>query len=402
MHFKSNPSYDQSTLNVDRENSTINNVVIAQFGENKNYSYFNNQFLEDLSKQGNDQKQGVKSRFGHPNMCATSLGTYIGRYKGFEVKDNKVFANLHLDPIAKKTQVEGKGISMDEYILDMAETNSDMFGNSIVINAEYFEELDDEGNVVHEYSLKLESFIASDLVDEPAATDALFSNSDDLGIIMTEFLDENPSIFSALEKDPSIFIDFIDRYENYSNNNKSNKKMNFKDKLKKLFGKEESFDIEVTTGAGDIVTVVTENENPAEGDSVNNADGSSVEDGDLVIADGTIWVIADGKISEIKEEETPEGSDDEPTNEEVMQSVNALTTSFGKFQKQYKKDKKNSQKDIEFVATTLNKKFKTLASSVKSKSPEYKQTKKEKKKFNQSGYDADAVSKARKERKTKK
>ena len=135
-YFKSLPNFESTNINIDRENGIVKNTSIANFGDNQNDSFFDELFLNDIVKLGNESEKGIKSRFGHPNMCATSFGTFIGRYKNFSIKDGNVFADLHLDPITKKTQVEGKGITMFEYIMDMAESNADMFGNSIHIYSE--------------------------------------------------------------------------------------------------------------------------------------------------------------------------------------------------------------------------------------------------------------------------
>ena len=132
--FNSLPNFNSSNTNVDRENDVLKNICIVNFGKNKNDSYFNEKFISDLVAKGNAQSQGVKSRFGHPSMCATSLGTYIGRYKNFNIQNGNCFADLYLDQITKKTQVEGKGITMYDYIMDMSENNPDMFGNSIVVS----------------------------------------------------------------------------------------------------------------------------------------------------------------------------------------------------------------------------------------------------------------------------
>lgn len=403
-HFKSNVIFSNpKSLNVDKENGIVKNVSIVNHGKNKNGSYFNEQFLADIVAKGNEQKQGVKSRFGHPNMCSNSLGTFLGRYKNFSVKNKGVYADLHLDPIAKKTQVEGKGISMYDYVLEMAETNPDMFGNSIHINSEMFEE--QVGDVFFN-SHKLESFIASDLVDDPAATESLFANSNDLGIVVTDFLDNNPNIFDVIQKDPSIVMDFFDRYTNYLTQFKNNEKMSFLDKLKKKFSANDTFDVEETTATGEIITIVTEDETPKVGDVVNDSEGKPLADGDVVLKDGSTLVIADGKIAEIKEAEgDPAPSDDEPTLAEVMQGVNTLSAAFGKFQKTYAKDLKENQDGMELLADQVSKfdaRVTTLAKSVTSKNKEYSaEPPAPKKKFNQSGYDPDKVREEREKRKKK-
>jgi len=60
--------------NVDRENGIIKSVVIVNSGLDKNGDNIDTTFLNQIAEQGNAQPQGVKSRFDHPNMCATTFG----------------------------------------------------------------------------------------------------------------------------------------------------------------------------------------------------------------------------------------------------------------------------------------------------------------------------------------
>lgn len=366
---------DDKNVNVDVENGILRNVEIAKFGKNKNFSYFNQKFLDDLVEKGNAQTQGVKSRFGHPNMCATSLGTYIGRFKEFTQKDGKVYATLYLDQITKKTQVEGKGISMYEYIVEMAQNNPDMFGNSIVVSCDWFDEeiTNEQGEKETVESLILDEFISSDLVDDPAATDALFSsNPNDLGVIVTQFLDDNPSIFETISKNPAIIEDFFSRYANYTNRKSLiNFNMNLFDKMKKKFSskkEEETFDIDLTLADGTIVTVVTEAEEPKVGDEVKDSEGNPVPDAEHMLPDGGSIVTVDGKITEIKEKEAEEG-DDEPTPREVMNSINALSKKFDAFAKNVDKTNKEVEKTFDLLVENHNKlstKVDSLAKNTKS------------------------------------
>lgn len=404
MHFKSNPLLNQTTLNVDRENGVIRNISIVQEGPNKNGTYFSKKYLDDLANGANEIKSGVKSRFGHPTMCSTSLGSYIGRYKNFEFDGKKVTADLHLDPITKKTQVEGKGISMFEYLTDMAESNPDMFGNSIHIPRPKYEKERVKIEETEFNSHVFNGIVASDIVDDPAATSGLFDTTD-LGVVMTQFLDENPQIFDVVQKDPSIIEEFFERYSQYSKNFKSNINMSFLDKLKKKFNTEENetFDVEETLADGTIVTVKTENETPQAGDAVVDEDGKPLEDGEKTVKDGKIWVIADGKISEIKDAEDDGEGDEEPTPAEMMSAINGLTQSFNAFKTQYKKDLKESQDGIELVATTFEAQLKEVKKNIKSKAPDYKsEQKKKENEFSASGYDPDKVREAREAQKKQK
>ncbi|MBE8727980.1 hypothetical protein [Flavobacterium hungaricum] len=397
-YFKALPNFSSTNINVDKENGILKNTCIAQFGDNQNDSYFDELFLNDLVKTGNESDGGIKSRFGHPNMCSTSFGTYIGRYRNFNIQDGNVYADLHLDSITKQTEVEGKGVKMFDYIMHMADTNPDMFGNSIHIFSQTYEKpVNGKVKVLHQ----LEKFKAVDLVDDPAATDSLFSsNPNDLGVVVTTFLDNNPKIFDTISKKPAIIQDFFDRYANYSNRKSLiNFNMSFLDNLKKKFSNKkegETFDIDITLADGSIVTVVTEAEEPKVGDQVVDDTGSKVKDNEHLLPDGSAIVTVDGAITEIKD--APQGGgDEEPSNSEVMNSINRLANSFSVFQKQYAKTQKDNEAGFDLIADQFekfDKKISLLGKGIKSKyeAPPAEQGNRGK---GTSTYDADAARETR-------
>lgn len=362
--FNSLPNFSvQQNVNVDADNGILKNVEIAKFGKNKNDSYFSEEFLNDLVANGNAQKNGVKSRFGHPNMCATSLGTFIGRFKEFELRDQKVYANLYLDPITKDVQVEGKGISMFDYIVKMATSNPDMFGNSIVVMCDWemIQLENEEGKKEMVESLILKEFVSSDLVDDPAATDALFSsNPNDLGVIVTSFLDENPEIFDTINKNPNILQDFFERYFNYANRKSLNTfNMSKTDFFKKLFGKkpENKFDIDVTLADGSVVTVKTDAEQPQEGDEVVDDAGNPVPDGNHLLPDGGSIDTVDGKISKINDaapNDPPADPPADPSMQEVMNSITQMGKKFDAFSARIEKSLGETDESLKLVGETLS------------------------------------------------
>lgn len=357
--FTSNVVYEQNT-NVDEQNGIIRNVVLANKGLNKNGSYFSDRFLNELLEAGQNAKFGIKARFGHPNMCSTSLGSFVGNYKNFKIENGNLYGDLHLADISKKTQVEGRGISMYDYILSMAKEHDLFFGNSIHISAYDVEEAyqDEQGNEQTAIGHKLERWIGSDLVDDPAATDSLFSGVEDLGTITTHFLDTNPEIFEVIEKNPKILIDFFERYENYYNrkNLKSNN-MSFLSKMKKVFSSK-TYDIDLTLANGDVITVITEENDPKEGDEVKDSDGNALPDGDYLLADGRTLVVVEGMIAEIKEDDTSDGQSNGENPSDVQQSINELKKSISKI------GKDNSL--FAKAVLELNDKFETLAKGVQS------------------------------------
>lgn len=359
-HFKSEILFNQPTLNVDRAKGQIKNVVIIQEGVCKNGDLIDTTFLNDLTDLAKAQKNGVKSRFGHPNMCKSSLGSFIGRFHNYQVVNEdqkyKVIADLHLDPITKKTQVEGQGISMFEYLMDMAETNSDMFGTSIHFTATGEMYQMEDGKEVNKPTIL--SYIASDVVDSPAATDNLFKDSDDFGVSVTQFLDTNPEIFELVKKDESIITDFFNRYEHYLKT--KNEKMNFLEKLKKnLQGKK---DVNLTLAEGEIVTVVTENDTPAVGDPITDESGSPLADGEYVDKDGNKITVADGKITAWTAPEEEEEEEEEKPTEEGSLSANQV--------QELLKSSKDNAAAIQLIAETIGGmkgEIKTLQKSIKSK-----------------------------------
>lgn len=296
-------------------------------------------------------------------MCNNSLGSYIGRYKNFKVEDEKLFGDLYLDEIAKDTNVEGRGITMYDYIMRMAQSNSEMFGNSIVILANYVvEEYEEDGEKKEADGHELIEWISSDLVDDPAATDSLFhSANDDLGVKFADFLDENPEVFDILEKDPKILGDFFNRYEAYisrKNNKKDMKKGVFASALAALFGKS-LFDVDLTLANGDIITVETEADEPTVGDKVKQkTDGGEdtekpLADGDYLLKDERTLVVEGGVIKEIKEKESPKdeggnadkgASADDEFAQAVLEGFGMISKRLDELQKKFERIEKRQSK----------------------------------------------------------
>lgn len=111
-YFRALPNFSSNNVNVDKENGVIKNTCIANFGDNKNESFFDESFLLDLMKQGNESEGGIKARFNHPNICSGSFGSYIGRYRNFRIENKNLYGDLYLDPVTKSLEVEGKGMKM--------------------------------------------------------------------------------------------------------------------------------------------------------------------------------------------------------------------------------------------------------------------------------------------------
>lgn len=173
--------------------------------------------LEGIEAAGNKPKMGLKSRFGHPNMSSTALGTFLGRAKNFYRDDDIVRADLYLSKTAYKTP-DG---DLASYVLDLAEKDPDAFGTSVVLGEWDLEYRIDKKGVRQKDKngkelppmLRVGSLLAVDAVDDPAANDGMFNrffnDSVELSAKASEFLNkllDNPEALDYV-------ISFLERYK---------------------------------------------------------------------------------------------------------------------------------------------------------------------------------------------
>ncbi len=225
-YFSTPPIFSAPVSKVDRENGIIQGITIARVGPAKgHFGLIDRAFLLQIVDNASLKPAGIKARFGHPNMCSQALGTYLGRFKNYSYSGDQVKADLHLDDTAKNTPSG----DLYSYVLEMAEKNPDMFGASIVFEigeSEFLEEEVDGKKVKNEY-FRLKELRATDIVDEPAATNGLFS-ADSFSAIATQFLDENPELMEIIFSKPYSVVEFLSNYI-------TNSKMNLSDKIKQNF-----------------------------------------------------------------------------------------------------------------------------------------------------------------------
>ena len=203
MKSFSTPPVTFSVSFINEGSGVLQKVVVAQAGKVKSYfEEIDGETLAQIVALGNAKESGVKARFGHPNMCSSAFGTYIGRFKNFQVDGDKVTGDLHLDTVCKNAPAG----NLYDYILNMAKKNPDMFGASMAfIPAE-------PAVGSGEFPLvRIEELLATDLVDDPAATNSLFSR-DSFSYQATRFLDENPAIAAFLARNPDTIIEFLLKY----------------------------------------------------------------------------------------------------------------------------------------------------------------------------------------------
>ncbi len=225
-YFSTPPIFSAPVTNINRELGIIQGITIARIGPAKGHNGFiDRTFLLQIIDNAASRTAGVKARFGHPNMCSSALGSYLGRFKNYSYSGDQVKADLHLDETAKKTPAG----DLYSYILEMAEKNPDMFGASIVfeIAESVFLQEEVEGQKVEKEYFRLKELKATDIVDDPAATDGLFSANTFPGIA-TQFLDENPEIMDLIFSKPDSIVEFLSNYITYT-------KMNLSSKIKENF-----------------------------------------------------------------------------------------------------------------------------------------------------------------------
>jgi hypothetical protein len=229
--FRANNMSDKlNGSKVDFEKGVIEGVAVCTVGEALGHGVWLEQsFIDDIVKFGNATKSGIKARFGHPNMSGESLGTFIGRFQNFKVDGIKAVADLKMSDVAKKSP----NGDLYSYILEMADSNPEDFGASIVFSVKENYFYDSEGNREKvkwgEYGIsndsydgqkiyvEMKSLNGTDLVDEPAANpDGLFSSTvlhgDKFAVIATQFLNSNPKIAEFLQENPHKINEFMKKF----------------------------------------------------------------------------------------------------------------------------------------------------------------------------------------------
>ncbi|MFN3758458.1 MAG: hypothetical protein ACK4SF_04505 [Algoriphagus aquaeductus] len=230
---------------VNAETRIISDVILCQVGEAKGHGvHLEQSFIEAgiAYAQKHYTKIGMKCRFGHPAMSNDALGTEVGKFHNFRVVDDKMVADLHIYASANLSPTHpGAG----DWILSMAEEDPSAIMCSIVFTVDHFYQYH-EGKAYevepdyshsrsrwkstskdHEYNpnepvyVALGELWATDLVDEGAATDKLFSatvNPDKFAVIATQFLDEHPKIAEFLGKQPHKLQEFLTKYQSLKTN----------------------------------------------------------------------------------------------------------------------------------------------------------------------------------------
>jgi hypothetical protein len=132
---------------VDRKAGVIRGMIVAEEGVFRDSrGEFDGDSLSQIVTLMRAEPQGLKSRFTHPNLSDDGLGKYLGRVRdprlqvahrldakartGGEVQ--LVRGDLHLDPTALREPVGG-GKPLGEYVMDLAESDPEALGASLVL-----------------------------------------------------------------------------------------------------------------------------------------------------------------------------------------------------------------------------------------------------------------------------
>ena len=260
--FKSSVAFGHSGK-VDRDKGVIHGVSVNTVGEAKGHDVsLEQEFIERVAMLGNAEKNGLKARFGHPSMCSTALGTMLGRFRNFRVQGEQVFADLFLSNSAKETP----NGDLYNYVLSMAENESDMFGTSIVFTiGEHYQRNELGEKVFESFNEGQETFVtcsklhACDVVDDPAANpDGLFSgfNQESLASQVSEFLGTHPEVYEILSSKPEIVNQFLSNYEEY--NKRKKEPLEMADEIEKVEELETAEPVEVEEQEEAIVEEVAE------------------------------------------------------------------------------------------------------------------------------------------------
>lgn len=192
------------------------------------------QFLTATAAALNSATGGIKARFAHPSLSGDGLGTYLGRWFNATLDGDVVRADLHVATVAQ----EAPDGNLAKYILDLAETDPEAFGTSIVFAHDWTAEeqfwiqnggvIDPEEGFTGPFKspdplnakgllhARLSRLRATDVVDTPAANpDGLFHQSEipqDADALLDYALGRGPKpVETSFSIDPERLRGYLDR-----------------------------------------------------------------------------------------------------------------------------------------------------------------------------------------------
>lgn len=179
--FRLDPVRSAPEAGVDRNKNVIYGCVVMQAGPiNDDRPYFVDETtLDQVVALGNRSRNGLKSRFTHPNLSNDGLGSHLGRFKNFRRDGDSVRADLYVADVA----FESPRGDMGSYVLDLAEEDPESFGVSLatIFDEEGMDaarqEMEEREEDTSRIPLRFSRIHACDFVGDPAATrDGLFAD----------------------------------------------------------------------------------------------------------------------------------------------------------------------------------------------------------------------------------
>lgn len=189
------------SVGVDREKNVIRGAILAEEGTFKDRrGVFDRQAIRRSVKLASEKPAGLKSRFTHPGLSSDGLGKFLGRIKNHRsdtvLRETGKDANgralmqerlvhrgdIHIDKTALDASPDG-GKPLGTYVMDLAESDPDALGMSLVLKTDQKPQLDtktgkplqdSEGNDLPPIWMPLELH-ACDCVDDGDATHSMLS-----------------------------------------------------------------------------------------------------------------------------------------------------------------------------------------------------------------------------------
>jgi methyl-accepting chemotaxis protein len=242
---------------IDTEGRMLRDVVMVQEGEALGHGvHLEAEFVESVIAydQATYGTTGLKARLGHPTASGDTMGTQLGVFTNFRKrrKDGKMqgIADLQILQAADESPTKP---GMGKWVMQMAQERPDFIMSSIVFVPSGYYQKKPNGHKkkvagMEDYDAELPLYVDfdaeagaqhhyTDLVEQGAATDSLFShtaNTHLLSVQVENWLNENPQITNFLKQNPEAVAKWLSR-AGYS----ITKKMSFN--LKKwLFGEDDA------------------------------------------------------------------------------------------------------------------------------------------------------------------
>jgi hypothetical protein len=181
-------------VGVDREKATIHGAILAEAGpfKSEGRGEFDGNALKAIVRMIKEKPKGLRSRFTHPSLSSDGLGTYLGRVTNARrdkvmrpTEDGKfaevevVRGDLKFDPTAFKTPSG----DLASYLMELAESDEEAFGTSLVLKADQSYRLDSKKRPLTDEKTGKElpplwmptALLAVDCVDTGDATNSMLS-----------------------------------------------------------------------------------------------------------------------------------------------------------------------------------------------------------------------------------